>query len=62
MGELVDDDVLQTFAVVAEPPAVAARLAERGAGVVTRYSVNGLGVPTRDLLLQIAADLKSVVG
>jgi probable F420-dependent oxidoreductase len=62
MGELVDDDVLQTFAVVAEPPAVAARLAERGAGVVTRYSVNGLGVPTRDVLLQIAADLKAVVG
>jgi probable F420-dependent oxidoreductase len=61
MGELVDDEVLHTFAVVAEPQAVAARLAERGAGVVTRYSVNGLGVPTRELLLHIAADLKDVV-
>ena len=62
MGDLVDDDVLQTFAVVAEPHMVAARLAERGAGVVTRYAVNGLGVPTRELLLQIAAELKDVVG
>jgi probable F420-dependent oxidoreductase len=62
MGELVDDEVLQTFAVVAEPSAVAGRLAERGAGVVTRFSVNGIGVPTPELLLQIAADLKDVVG
>jgi probable F420-dependent oxidoreductase len=61
MGELVDDTMLQTFAVVAEPQAVAARLAERGAGVVTRYAVNGIGVPTRELLLEIAADLRSVV-
>jgi probable F420-dependent oxidoreductase len=62
MGHLVDDEVLRTFAVVAEPSAVAARLAERGAGVVTRYSVNGLGVPTPELLLQIATDLKRIVG
>jgi probable F420-dependent oxidoreductase len=62
MGDLVDDEVLHTFAVVAEPSAVAARLAERGAGVVTRYSVNGLGVPTPELLLQIATDLKRIVG
>jgi len=62
MGDLVDDEVLQTFAVVAEPDAVAARLAERGAGVVTRYSVNGLGVPTPELLVQIATDLKQIVG
>jgi probable F420-dependent oxidoreductase len=61
MGDLVDDEVLGTFAVVAEPSAVAARLAERGGGVVTRYSVNGLGVPTTDLLLQIATDLKRLV-
>ncbi len=58
MGDLVDDEVLETFAVVAEPAAVPARLAERGAGVVTRYSVNGVGVPDPELLLQIATDLK----
>ena len=62
MGELVDDDVLSTFAVVAEPAAVPARLAERGAGVVTRFAVNGIGVPGRELLLQIATDLKALVG
>jgi probable F420-dependent oxidoreductase len=62
MGELVDDDVLSTFAVVAEPAAVPAQLAERGAGVVTRFAVNGVGVPSRELLLQIATDLKALVG
>jgi hypothetical protein len=62
MGDLVDDEVLETFAVVAEPGEVAARLAGRGAGVVTRYSVNGLGVPSPELLLEIAADLKRIVG
>jgi probable F420-dependent oxidoreductase len=60
MGDLVDDEVLRTFAVVAEPSAVAGRLAERGSGVVTRWSVNGLGVPTPELLLQIATDLKRI--
>jgi probable F420-dependent oxidoreductase len=62
MGDRVDDEVLRTFAVVAEPDAVPARLAERGVGVVTRYSVNGVGVPTPELLLQIAAGLKAIVG
>ncbi len=62
MGDLVDDEVLHTFAVVAEPSAVAAALARRGAGVVTRYSVNGLGVPDPELLLQVATDLRELVG
>lgn len=38
MGELVDDDMLRTFAVVAEPEAVPAALAERYGDVVTRMS------------------------
>jgi probable F420-dependent oxidoreductase len=61
MGGLVDDDVLDAFAVVAEPDRVARRLAERGAGVVTRHSVNGLGVLDDDLLLEIATELKAVL-
>jgi probable F420-dependent oxidoreductase len=61
MGGLVDDEVLGTFAVVAEPNAVAARLAGRGAGIVTRHSVNGLGVPDHHLLLEIAAELKAAL-
>jgi probable F420-dependent oxidoreductase len=38
MGDLIDDDVLQAFAVVAEPEAVPARLSERYGDVVTRIS------------------------
>lgn len=38
MGELIDDDILDAFAVVAEPEGVAAGLAERFGGVVTRLS------------------------
>jgi probable F420-dependent oxidoreductase len=39
MGELIDDDVLAAFAVVAEPEDVAPRLAERYGDVVTRISL-----------------------
>ena len=38
MGTLIDDDVLDAFAVVAEPEQVGAKLLERFAGVVTRVS------------------------
>jgi probable F420-dependent oxidoreductase len=38
MGELIDDDILNTFAVVAEPEQIAAGIAQRFAGVVTRLS------------------------
>jgi alkanesulfonate monooxygenase SsuD/methylene tetrahydromethanopterin reductase-like flavin-dependent oxidoreductase (luciferase family) len=36
MGELVDDDVLSTFAVVAEPEQVAGRVKARYADLVDR--------------------------
>jgi hypothetical protein len=39
MRELVDDEVLATFAVVAEPEDVAARVRERFDGLVDRFSV-----------------------
>jgi probable F420-dependent oxidoreductase len=38
MGDLVDDEVLNTFAVVAEPDAVAAELVKRFGDVATRMS------------------------
>jgi probable F420-dependent oxidoreductase len=38
MGELIDDDILRTFAVVAEPEGVGAELKRRYAGVVDRCS------------------------
>ncbi len=39
MRDLVDDDVLATFAVVAEPDDVADRVRERFDGLVDRFSV-----------------------
>jgi probable F420-dependent oxidoreductase len=38
MGTLIDDEILRTFAVVAEPPAVASGLIERFGGAVDRVS------------------------
>jgi probable F420-dependent oxidoreductase len=38
MGTLIDDEILQTFAVVAEPEQVGAELARRYGGVVDRCS------------------------
>src|SRR4029079_5293494 len=38
MGELIDDDVLNAFAVVAEPDGIANELVKRYSGVVDRCS------------------------
>ncbi len=38
MGDLIDDEILRTFAVVAEPEAVGAELKSRYAGIVDRCS------------------------
>jgi len=38
MGKLIDDEILETFAVVAEPEALATKLAERYGDVVDRIS------------------------
>jgi len=38
MGELIDDEILGTFAVVAEPDAIAGALLERWGGLVDRIS------------------------
>lgn len=45
MGSLIDDEVLETFAVVAEPAAVAQAILARFAGLVDRFM---LTVPRRD--------------
>ena len=39
MGTIIDDDVLNTFAVVAEPGEVAAELLRRYGDVMTRMSL-----------------------
>jgi hypothetical protein len=38
MGELIDDDVLNAFAVVAEPDGIAPELVKRYSGIVDRCS------------------------
>ena len=38
MGELIDDEILHTFAVVAEPEGVGAELKRRYGGIVDRCS------------------------
>jgi hypothetical protein len=39
MRDLVDDEVLGTFAVVADPPELAGAVEERYAGLIDRFSV-----------------------
>ncbi len=58
MGEAIDETVLNTFAVVAEPAAVAAELVRRYGDVMTRmtlYTPYALGP---DVLAQIVGDLR----
>ena len=38
MGDLIDDEILRTFAVVAEPEAVGAEMKRATAGIVDRCS------------------------
>jgi probable F420-dependent oxidoreductase len=62
MGGLVDDEVLNAFAVVAEPDAVAAEIRRRFDGLIDRmsfYSPYETGPETWDLIL---GDLKSAAG
>ncbi|MGY9073876.1 MAG: LLM class F420-dependent oxidoreductase [Acidimicrobiales bacterium] len=59
MTTLIDDDVLEAFAVVGEPSTVAASLRSRYGSTVDRLSFNTLGEPDSDLFGPIVADLKS---
>jgi probable F420-dependent oxidoreductase len=62
MGALIDDDVLHTFAVVAEPAGVAAEIRRRFGGLIERvsfYSPYETRTETWDLILR---DLKSPAG
>jgi probable F420-dependent oxidoreductase len=61
MGELITDDILNAFAVVATPDQLGAALAERCKGVVNRASFVGLvGETPRDVLAEVAAQLRTV--
>ncbi len=60
MGELIDDDILRTFAVVAEPEGVGEELKRRYAGVVDRCSFYAPYRADPDRWRRVIADLKSV--
>jgi len=60
MGELIDDQILQTFAVVAEPEGVAEELKRRYAGIVDRCSFYAPYRSDPDRWRAIVTDLKAV--
>jgi hypothetical protein len=58
MADLVDDDVLSAFAVVAEPSRVAAELRRRYAGLADRVSLYTVAGTRPSTLARVAADLR----
>jgi probable F420-dependent oxidoreductase len=59
MGTLIDDDILRTFAVVAEPPAVASALISRFGDVVDRVSFYAPYETDPDTWLPVIEELRS---
>jgi probable F420-dependent oxidoreductase len=59
MGELIDDEMLRTFAVVAEPEAVGAELRRRYAGIVDRCSFYAPYRTNPERWSAVIADLKA---
>ena len=60
MGELIDDDVLNTFAVVAEPSKIAPELQRRYGGVVDRLSFYAPYKSDPDTWLPVMEALKKI--
>lgn len=61
MADHVPDEVLETFAVVAAPQDLPAKLVERGGDVVGRYSVNADGVGDPALVLELARGIREAL-
>nr|WP_156910374.1 hypothetical protein [Nocardia mangyaensis] len=59
MGNLVDDEMLHTFAVVAEPEHVASAIVERYAGLSDRASVMTPYATVQDLWDSIGAGIRA---
>jgi probable F420-dependent oxidoreductase len=59
MGELIDDEILDTFAVVADPDGVGAELRRRYGGVVDRCSFYAPYRSDPDRWAKVIADLKA---
>jgi hypothetical protein len=60
MGEKIDDEILNTFAVVAEPDKVAAELSLRYGDVIDRLSFYAPGQSNPEGWRQVMEDLKAV--
>lgn len=60
MGELITDEILETFAIVAEPEQVAAKLNERYGDVVTRISFYAPYKSDPDRWKSVMQDIKSL--
>jgi probable F420-dependent oxidoreductase len=59
MGELIDDEILNTFAVVAEPDAIGAELTKRWTGLVDRCSFYAPYKSDPQRWVSVIADLKA---
>ena len=59
MAARIDDEVLDTFAVVAEPDELAARIRDRYAGLLTRVQLNLPAALPRDAALAIVEELRT---
>jgi probable F420-dependent oxidoreductase len=59
MGELIDDEILNTFAVVAEPDAIGAELTKRWTGLVDRCSFYAPYKSDPQRWASVIADLKA---
>jgi probable F420-dependent oxidoreductase len=62
MGTIIDDDVLSTFAVVAEPGAVAAELLRRYGELMTRITLYTPYALDPEVTAQIVGDLRAGAG
>jgi probable F420-dependent oxidoreductase len=54
MGDLIDDETLSLFAVIGTPAEAAKALYDRSGDVVTRYTINNIGVSTPTLQREVA--------
>src|SRR5699024_9534518 len=58
MGELIDDEILNTFAVVGEPETIGPELQRRYGDVISRISFYAPYAADRDRWTKVLADLK----
>ena len=60
MADLIDESTLELFAVTGTPAEAAAALHSRSGGLITRYEINNVGIPSTDVQLELAKALQGV--